>query len=426
MRIIYQSIYNLLLLPLLTILAAISSLFNKKIRIGFCGRFNSIGALKQFSATIEPDDFTYWFHAASLGEYKQVQPVLAGIKEIEPNAKIVVSFFSPSGYTNVHDEKIDCKIYLPFDFIWSVNRALSLVQPRKLIFAAYDIWPNLIWSANKRKVNTTLFAARFVPGTTKLCSLVRNFYRSVYSYFDTIYTVDEADHVQVQKLIRRNKQPILRVLGNPRYDQVKEKADTFTTVHTETVLERDKRIIAGSIHEEDEAIIIDGLVNILKKYADVTLAWVPHDPDDNHISRAETIFTQRGFSCERMGKKTIDLPSSKVVLVDVVGILSQLYWEGQIAYIGGGFSTGVHNTMEPAISRLPVIFGPKNKKFHAPGALIKSGGGFEIKSSVELQQILDRLLSDPDFFLQCSYAATEVIHSNLGSATRVVRGIIRD
>ncbi|HJL78027.1 MAG TPA: 3-deoxy-D-manno-octulosonic acid transferase, partial [Candidatus Marinimicrobia bacterium] len=112
--------------------------------------------------------------------------------------------------------------------------------------------------------------------------------------------------------------------------------------------------------------------------------------------------------------------------VDVVGILSRLYWHGQIAYIGGGFSTGVHNTMEPAIARLPVLFGPKHEQFHATGELIKAGGGFMVNNHDEVFGVLDNLLTNQDLFLQASYASTDVIHQNLGSATRVVRGIIRD
>jgi len=110
----------------------------------------------------------------------------------------------------------------------------------------------------------------------------------------------------------------------------------------------------------------------------------------------------------------------------VVGILSRLYWHGQVAYIGGGFSTGVHNTMEPAIARLPVLFGPRNEQFHATGELIKAGGGFEVHSSDNVIAVLDRLFSNQSYFLKSSFAATNVIHKNLGSATRVVRGIIRD
>lgn len=408
------------------ILVLIGSVFNKKVKEGFLQRLKTMDTLKKFNRTLKSHDLIYWFHAASFGEYEQIRPVISGLKEVEPHSRIVVSFFSPSGYNHVHDNQIDCKIYLPFDFFWSIRKALKLAHPKKLIFAAYDIWPNLIWTAKKRKIHTTLFAARFVKKSKKLYPVFRKFYQSVYSCFQAIYTVDNVDYLQVQKLVRGDNRPILRVLGNPRYDQVKEKADQFTIARTRSVLDREKRIIAGSIHLEDERLVMDAFVKILQKFEDVSLVWVPHDPDEKYISRAETYYKEQGLSTARLRKKTINLPKAKVVLVDVVGILSRLYWYGQVAYIGGGFSTGIHNTMEPAIARLPVIFGPKNEKFHAAGELIKSEGGFEIHSGEEIYSILDNLLSDRDYFLNCSYAATNVIHNNLGSATRVVRGIIRD
>ena len=419
-------IYNFILFPLMMVITLIGILFNRKIRVGFAGRLSSIKKLKAFNAQLKQQDICYWFHAASFGEYEQIRPVLAGLKEVEPEARIITSFFSPSGYNNVHDDHIDCKIYLPFDFPLTIRRAMKLTRPRKLIFAAYDIWPNLIWSAHKRKIHATLFAARFVKGTKKLKPIIKQFYRTVYRCFKTIYTVDKEDYLSVQKLVKSYNSPVLRVLGNPRYDQVKSKADEFTVTHTESVLNRERRIIAGSVHIEDEAVILDSLAEILTRHGDVSLVWVPHDPDDSYITRAETFFSDHGFDCQRLGKKTVKLPKARVVLVDVVGILSRLYWYGQIAYIGGGFSTGVHNTMEPAIARLPVLFGPRNEQFHATGELIKAGGGFEVNTSNDVKTILDTLLSDKNYFLKCSFAATDVIHKNLGSATRVVRGIIRD
>ncbi len=408
------------------ILSIIGMVINKKIREGFLGRLKTISTLKEFNKSLNNYDLTYWFHAASFGEYEQIRPVLAGLKEVEPHAKIVVSFFSPSGYNNVHDDHIDCKIYLPFDFLWSIRRALKLVHPKKIIFAAYDIWPNMVWIAKNRKIHTTLFAARFMKGTKKLYPVFRKFYQSVYDSFRAIYTVDKVDYLQVQKLVKGKNSPILRVLGNPRYDQVKEKADEFTVSHTQWVLDREKRIIAGSVHLEDEPFVMEAFANILQKYKDISLVWVPHDPDEKNISRAELFFSEKGLSTARLKKKTVNLPNAQVVIVNVVGILSRLYWHGRVAYIGGGFSTGVHNTMEPAIARLPVLFGPRNEQFHATGELIKAGGGFEVHSSDDIFTILDKLFSDQDYFLKSSFAATNVIHDNLGSATRVVRGIIRD
>ena len=136
---------------------------------------------------------------------------------------------------------------------------------------------------------------------------------------------------------------------------------------------------------------------------------------------------KHGLSVNRHNSKfNLDIRGARVVVVGVVGILSKLYWQCQIAYIGGGFSTGIHNVMEPAIARLPVLFGPKHDNFLEAGELIQAGGGFSVKTSMDVTTRFSELLNDQDYYMNASYAATDVIHRNLGSSTRVVRGIIRD
>ena len=216
-------------------------------------------------------------------------------------------------------------------------------------------------------------------------------------------------------------------MGNPRYDQVKNHADTFTKERTMSVLQREKRIVAGSVWPEDEAIISQPIIQLLKENEEISLLWVPHEPTDENIQAAIQKFERHGFSVNRHNSKfNLDIRGARVVVVGIVGILSKLYWQCQIAYIGGGFSTGVHNVMEPAIARLPVLFGPKHDNSPEAGELIQAGGGFSVKTSMDVTTKFSALLDDQDYYMNTSYAATDVIHRNLGSSTRVVRGIIRD
>ncbi len=420
-------LYNLIFYPLMYLIIVFWSLFNRKLKEGFKGRLQSIETLKTFFATVDRSKPVFWFHAASHGEYEQVHPVVAGLKDVEPYAIIVVSFFSPSGFKNVTDENIDCKIYLPFDFVWSVRKAIKIVKPKKIIFAAYDIWPNLIWVAKYRKIHTMIFAAHFTRGTKKLFPVLRSFYRSVYKTFSAIYTITNQDYLCVQKIIKSTQTPIIRVLGNPRYDRVKKRADKFTKQHTISVLLREKRIIVGSVWPEDEAVILDPILQLMKEDEDIHLMWVPHEPKDDYVQQSLAKFEEQGLSTQIMrSKKNFKGNGARVTIIGIVGVLSRLYWQGQIAYIGGGFSTGVHNVMEPAIARLPVIFGPRHANSHEASELISNGGGFPINNSDEVYQIIKDLFTDNNKFLQASYAATDVIHKNLGSSTRIVRSIIRD
>jgi len=423
----WKLFYNLLILPLLTLFALLGSLFHSKLREGSVGRLKTIKLLEDFSKKIKNKQDVYWFHAASFGEFEQVRPVLKGLKEIEPDCIVVVSFFSPSGFNNVNDDNMDCKIYLPFDFTWQLKKAFSIVKPKKLVLAAYDVWPNLIWTANKMGIHSTLFAARFSEGTTKLLPFVNSFYRSVYGCFSAIYTITDEDYDFLQSFLYPTGRPIVRTLGNPRYDQVKTSADKFTKERTESVLLRQKRLIAGSVHSEDNQVIQDSIISLLKEIPDLSLLWVPHEPSERVVRSAESLFAEKGLSVKLLGSNNPDdLNEFRVIIVDSVGKLSTLYWDAQIAYVGGGFSTGVHNVMEPAIARLPVFFGPRFKNSHEAGELINSQGGFTISTGAELFVGIKELFMNRDDFLKVSFAATNVIHRNLGSSTRVVRNLIHD
>ncbi len=426
MRYLYIILYNLVFYPLIIIGGLIGSIFIAKFREGIIGRRKTNKLLKKYLATSRSEP-VYWFHSASHGEYLQAKPVIAGIKDIVPGATIIASFFSPSGYNNVHDENIDIKVYLPFDFIWSVRRMVKIARPKKIIFAAYDIWPNLVWTAYYRHIPTTIFAAHFIKGTTKLKPVLKSFYRSVYESIPFIYTITKDDFLNLEKIVRPHRGPRIRVLGNPRYDEVKSQADLFTERHTISVLLRTRRLVVGSVWPEDQAVIFEPIRTLLEEHPQLKLLWVPHEPSPKYVTEYTRLFREAGLEPAYYKTKKIKaIPDAKVVIVTSIGVLSRLYWQGQFAYVGGGFSTGVHNVMEPAIARLPVLFGPKNQNSPEAQALIAAGGGKAITTSDEFYQAISLLLNDKNAFLNASLAATDVIHKNLGSATRVVRSILRD
>ena len=422
----WKVVYNFILFPLFVFISLIACLFNRKIRTGIIGRIKSYKHLKLFINSVGKNRLIYWFHVASLGEYEQARPVMSGLKEVEPHALFIMSFFSPSGFNHVDDDQIDCKIYLPMDFFWIIKKYLRLAKPRKLVLAAYDVWPNLIWSAKSLGIHTSIFAARFSKNTSKSALIIRQFYKSVYNQISTIYTISDNDYNQLTKILFPSTKPIIRVLGNPRYDQVKQKSDKFTEERTKSVLLRPKRLIIGSSHNEDEAILLEPIITLMTDIDDLSLIWVPHEPNQQNIEKIKNYFISKSLSVELLGNKEPDDIAAKVIIVDSIGRLSQLYWSGQIAYVGGGFSSGVHNVMEPAIARLPILFGPKYDNFPEALELIKVNGAFCIKDGNDFISGVNNLFKNKNSFLKASYAATDVIHRNLGSSTRIVRGIIHD
>lgn len=422
----WKVVYNYILFPLFVFISLILCLFNRKIREGIIGRIKSYKHLKHFINSVGKNRLIYWFHVASLGEYEQARPVMSGLKEVEPHALFIMSFFSPSGYNHVDDDQIDCKIYLPMDFFWIIKKSLRLAKPKKLILAAYDVWPNLIWSAKSLGIHTSIFAAKFSKNTSKSTVIIRQFYKSVYNQISTIYTISDKDYNQLAKILFPSIKPIIRVLGNPRYDQVKQKSDKFTEQRTKSVLLRPKRLLIGSAHIEDEDILLGPIITLMTNIEDLSLIWAPHEPNHQNIEKIKNYFISKSLSVELLGNKEPDNIDTKVIIVDSVGRLSQLYWAGQIAYVGGGFSSGVHNVMEPAIARLPIFFGPKYDNFPEALELIKVNGASCIKDGNDFILGVNNLFKDNNYFLKASYAATDVMHRNLGSATRIVRGIIHD
>lgn len=423
----WKLIYNFFLLPAVYVVVRLLALFNKKVREGLLGRRETLPILRDFFRDSSPDRLVYWFHSASHGEFEQIGPVLAGLKEIEPDCQCVVSFFSPSGYENVEDPHIDCKIYLPLDFYWNVRRALKIVRPHKLIFAEYDLWPNLVWAAERMGIQTTLFSARIQKKSAKVWPVLRSLYRQVYSSLAAIYTVSERDHQSLRKLLTKNNRPFVRVLGNPRYDRVKELAEKSPYDRPKFISSRPFRFIAGSVWPEDDEIILERTIEMMNKWEDLSVYWVPHEPTEKYVARTKKTFEDSNVDAVVLSRyKNGNFQTERSVIIDRVGILSELYWQARIAYIGGGFSPGVHNVMEPAIARLPIIFGPKYHNSDAAEALVGNGGGFCVTNADEFESAMEKLLTDKEFLVETSLAATDVIHQNLGSSTRVVRGIIRD
>ena len=427
MKYIWFVLYNFIVYPLIFVVGCFFALFNKKLRVGIIGRFKSIGILKHYFINLDNNMNIYWFHAASLGEFYQVKPVMEGLKEIEPDCLCLLSFSSPSGFEYAKSDAIYCRIYMPFDFFWSIYRAFDIIKPRKIIFASYDIWPNIIWIAKLFKIHTNIFSARVKDDSIKLLPGFNSFYRSIYQPMSTIYTVAKKDYTRINFIIGNRNQPIIRTLGNPRYDMVKKSSDNFTKTHQNTVVDREKRIIIGSSHPEDDEVIIPGLIKQLKNDNNFSIFYVPHEPNQINIDKIISKFDTNGFSSTISNTKIISkIPDKRIVIINTVGILNQLYWFGKIAYIGGGFSSGIHNVMEPAIARLPVIFGPRYHQAHEAEEMLKYGGGICIKKENEFENSLQSLLNDNKYFKKVSLAATNVIHKNLGSSTRIIRSLIRD
>ena len=257
--------------------------------------------------------------------------------------------------------------------------------------------------------------------------IVKSFYKTLYEDFNSIYTVSGKDIKSINKIIKKSKNITIRNLGNPRYDMVFNFAKNYKTKSSENILLREKIIIVGSTHLEDDFMIIPSLCILIKKYPDLKILHVPHDPDNVVIENINVAYKAAGYNPIIL--KTIDcfeLPKNQITILNAVGYLSKLYWFGQLAFIGGGMSSGIHNVMEPAVAGLPTIFGPRYS--HAPEAekLIISRGGYCVRNKIEFEKIVTKLFDNPEKLENASRAAKNTIYDNLGSSSSIINGIIHD
>ena len=427
MRIIYFVIYNGLIYPAIFFTALIISVFNKKLRQSIKGKFRSIKILKNYFNKNDIRSDIYWFHASSLGEFFQVKTVIEKLKDEQDDLICIVSFSSPSGFNHANSGAMDLKFYIPFDFPWTINRALNVIKPKKIMFASYDLWPNLVWISRLKGIHVNLYSVKTKKGFLRNNQISLYIYRSIYSSLSSLYTISEADMKDVCDILGNNPGPELSVVGNPRYDLVINEAIEFRQNDVEKLKDRDKRIIIGSVHKEEEDYLVPALVQLMNENPDLKVLYALHEPTDSALREIKKKFHHHGIVGAVFRKKTdLKLPDNPLVILGIVGVLSKLYWQGQIAYVGGGHSTGVHNVMEPAVARLPVIFGPRYHNSHEAEELINNNGGFCVKDGQEFLSIIKNLISDSKYHKMTSLSASDVVYKNVGSTRKMVQQIFFD
>ena len=424
MNFFWLLIYNVLLYPIFFVIAVLLFPFNYKIRAGLLGRYHSLKKLKKFQNT-NPFSDVYWFHVSSFGEFQQIESIISNIKNSNANAGIVVSFFSPSGYNNVDNNNIDCKIYLPFDFFWSVFRSLKVVKPKKIIFASYDIWPNILLMARFLHIDTVLISARIHNDSFKLRALGKSLYKSIYSLIDEIFTVNNQDLENI-KLIIPNKK--VEAMGNPRFDIALEKESNVKIKFDIDYKLKNKLFLFASLWPEDDAILFPKIFDLLDSNNDTKIILIPHELSDKSINYYQKQASRKNVSSIVI-EDYIDLSDLKeqVIIVNAMGILYKLYWQTYISYIGGGFSkNGIHNVMEPAVASNPIIFGPNysNGNFLEAEELLSLSSAFTVKSNLELMDVLDKL-NDVNAYNLASTSSRRFMDNNIGSTKKLLSRIVR-
>ncbi len=420
-------IYNTVVVPLIWGTFHLLAAFNQKVRHGVRGRKTLWRDLEKYLQLRTKDrNTTLLFHSASLGEYEQIRPILRKLKEKHPGWHLVVTFFSPSGYENFKkDAALDLAVYLPFDSLRGVQRFFNRLNPSAIVISKHDVWPNFIWTAERRRIPVLLINAT-LPKDSKISQWPgRSFYRVIYGRISAIFPASETDQREFRKLgVSGN---CLRVLGDTRFDQVLKRAEESRSGNFFPNEWRDTPFVfvAGSTWPSDEEHALPALFEFAQKNSDSRFVLVPHEPTEHHITELLMQFKAQGipvllYSRWQSGESASDY---RFLLVDKIGILANLYAFSHLAYVGGSFDPGVHNVMEPAASANAVLFGPKILNSPEAQELVRRGAGFVVHSKEEILAVLDNLVSNPQKMAAARQIARQFVLENAGATDAIVREI---
>ena len=431
-------IYNIAMY-LVQLGVAIAAIFDHKVRLMWRGERAAFKTLKQ---KVDPNAKYVWVHAASLGEFEQGRPIIERIRLEHPEYKILLTFFSPSGYqVRKNYQGADIITYLPIDTVTNARRFLRTVRPVMAFFIKYEFWYNYLHILKHRGVPTYSVSSIFRPD-----QIFFRWYGRAYSRVLKCFTKFFVQNEESRQLLAKIGITETEIVGDTRFDRVMTiksltkqipLVEAFTTPHqlprggeTETSPRGGMEgvFIAGSSWPPDEDIFI----KYFNEHPEWKLIIAPHVIGEDHlqqiISKLESTNTQHPTPNTRKIVRFTqttreEAAKADTLIIDCFGLLSSIYNYGDVAYIGGGFGVGIHNTLEAAVWDMPVIFGPNNKKFDEAQALKACGGGFEIKNYEEFASLMDRFASDEAFLKESGSQAGHFVKDQAGATDKVLASV---
>ncbi|NGY36217.1 3-deoxy-D-manno-octulosonic acid transferase [Flavobacterium sp. XN-5] len=392
------------------------ALFNSKIKLFVSGRKNVFDILEE---KIKPSDKTIWFHAASLGEYEQGLPVIERIKEKYPSHKIVVTFFSPSGYeVRKNNAVANVTVYLPLDTKKNAQQFLELVHPDMVFFIKYEYWLNYLNELYKRKTPTYLISGIFRE-KQMFFKWYGDFYRKALDSFSYFFVQNEGSKKLLQQLGKTN----VAVSGDTRFDRVAAILEKDNTLDYISKFKNNTlTVVVGSSWPKDEALLLD-FIN--SNTLNIKFIIAPHNIKSDQIEQLKNSITKKTVLFSE--KQDKNLGDYDVFIIDTVGILTKIYSYADIAFVGGGFGNpGVHNLLEPATFGVPIIIGPNYSHFAEAIALVNMGGCISVSDKTELNDAFKDLISDASFRSEKGHICSTFVSMNKGATTMILKNILND
>ena len=392
-------------------LLKIAANFNTKARKLVQGERN---AFEHIAQNINKNASYIWFHAASLGEFEQGRPIIEKIKTEQPEKKIILTFFSPSGYeVRKNYDHADIVSYLPFATKKNARKFVELVRPEKAIFIKYEFWANYLTALNENQTPTYIIASIFNPKQVFFKWYGKS-YRKCLNLFTHLFVQNESS---VQLLAKYNIKNTT-ICGDPRFDRMKTVSEGASSNELiEQFIEKSPVLIAGSSWGADEEL----LVRYHRERGNFKLILVPHEIHPEHLQAISQLTDGKMLRYTQANEQNIN--SQNCLVIDTMGMLSSLYKYATLAYVGGGFGKGIHNTVEAAIYGIPVVFGPKYDKFREAHDLITCQGGFSIKNYEELSDTLDKLFENPKYY---GANAQNYVNGELGASQIIYDAIMNN
>ena len=403
-------LYNLAIW-LFDIVVHIMAPFSPKLRKMIRGHWVVYDLIRQQK---EKDARYIWFHAASLGEFEQGRPLMEKIRQQHPSYRIILTFFSPSGYEVRKNYKgADIVCYLPFDKPRNVYKFLDLVHPCMAFFIKYEFWQNYLNELHRRRIPTYSVSSIFRKDQI-FFKWYGASYRKTLKNFDLLFVQNEAS----KRFLAKIGVTKTVVVGDTRFDRVKEISEVAKDL---PLVEKFKgnalTVVAGSSWQPDEDLFID----YFNTHPELKLIIAPHKIDELHLVE---IIKKINRPYVRYTKATeAKVQEADCLIVDCFRLLSSIYGYGSVAYVGGGFGTGIHNILEAAVYGIPVVFGPKHHKFMEAKELIENKGAFVVNDKKEVEQLFDELLYNPTYLSAVGYNAGAYVNNRLGATDKVLKYI---
>lgn len=405
-----------LLIHFYAFIVALISPFHRKARMMRLGQWKTNGLLRE---KIDPGAKYIWFHAASLGEFEQGRPMMEKIRKEHPEYKILLTFFSPSGYEvrkNYNGADVVC--YLPFDTPYRVRKFLQLARPAMAIFIKYEFWGNYLYELKKQGIPVYIISAIFRPDQL-FFQWYGKPYRRMLRCFDHLFVQDERSKELLAEFGIRN----VTVAGDTRFDRVLDvramarEIPLIEAFVNGRSAEKTPTLVAGSSWPEDEAVFIP----YFHRHPEMKLIIAPHEIHREHLLHIESMLKRPSVRLSEAHEE--DLATKDCLIIDSFGLLSSIYRYGQIAYIGGGFGAGIHNTLEAAVYGIPVLFGPKYHKFKEAKDLIAVGGGFSVSDAAAFEGKMDEWLTYPEVLEGAGEAAGNFVSRKAGATEMILKEI---